>query len=74
MASSGRTFDRDIPEGDRSSADTTSLTKGSTMTTTNLSARDLADVTVLDTEGETYRLGDAWSDEPAILVFVRHYG
>lgn len=43
-------------------------------TETNLSARDLADVTVLDTEGETYRLGDAWSEKPAVVVFVRHYG
>jgi hypothetical protein len=41
---------------------------------TNLSARDLAETTVLDTEGEVYRLGDAWSDGPAVLVFVRHYG
>lgn len=41
---------------------------------TNLSARDLADVTVLDTEGEVFRLGDAWGEETAVVVFVRHYG
>ena len=47
------------------------MTPPSDSTERNLAARDLADVTVLDTQGETYRLGDAWSEKPAILVFVR---
>ena len=37
-------------------------------------AMDLADVIVKDTEGRDVRLGDAWRDRPAVVVFVRHYG
>ncbi|MEM6795558.1 MAG: hypothetical protein AAF725_16385 [Acidobacteriota bacterium] len=37
-------------------------------------ARDLAELTALDTDGQTVRLGDYWSDRPAILVFIRHFG
>jgi hypothetical protein len=44
------------------------------MTAKNLAASDLADVTVLDTAGEVFRLGDAWNRQPAVVVFVRHYG
>ena len=45
-----------------------------TSPSTSSTAADLRDVTVLDPEGESYRLGDAWAEQPAILVFVRHYG
>ncbi|MEM9554688.1 MAG: hypothetical protein AAGC60_10545 [Acidobacteriota bacterium] len=34
----------------------------------------LRDATVLDVDGDTVRLGDLWSERPAVLVFVRHYG
>lgn len=34
----------------------------------------LADVTVLDTDGATVRLGEAWRERTAVLVFVRHFG
>lgn len=34
----------------------------------------LADVTALDTEGDAVRLGTFWQENPAVLVFVRHFG
>jgi len=36
--------------------------------------KKLADITVLDTEGRPYRLGDAWRDKTTVLVFIRHFG
>jgi hypothetical protein len=37
-------------------------------------ARELADIELLDWRGREVRLGDAWSENPAVLVFLRHYG
>lgn len=37
-------------------------------------AADLADSTVLDPAGLSHRLGDAWAESPAVVVFLRHYG
>ncbi|MEM1201861.1 MAG: hypothetical protein AAGN66_01380 [Acidobacteriota bacterium] len=37
-------------------------------------AHDLASVDVLDTSGNPVPLGTFWSDRPAAVVFVRHYG
>lgn len=37
-------------------------------------AESLADVTVLDTDGESLPLGSLWQEKPRVLVFVRHYG
>jgi peroxiredoxin len=34
----------------------------------------LEDVVLNDSEGHPVRLGDLWSERPAVLVFVRHYG
>jgi hypothetical protein len=34
----------------------------------------LADVFVLDTDGQEVRLGTLWQEQPVVLVFVRHYG
>ncbi|HEX6460263.1 MAG TPA: peroxiredoxin-like family protein [Thermoleophilaceae bacterium] len=34
----------------------------------------LEDVVLSDTEGREVRLGDLWSDRPAVLVFLRHFG
>ena len=34
----------------------------------------LADVRVLDTDGQEVRLGTLWQEQPVVLVFVRHYG
>ena len=34
----------------------------------------LADVTVLDLAGLPCRVGTLWSEGPAVLVFLRHYG
>ena len=33
----------------------------------------LADAVVTDRAGDTARLGDAWKDGPALLVFLRHF-
>ena len=38
------------------------------------SAKALADVIVRDLRGNDVRVGDLWSREPALLVFLRHYG
>jgi hypothetical protein len=35
---------------------------------------ELADATVLDTEGKKHRLGDSWKSHPVVLVFIRHFG
>jgi hypothetical protein len=40
---------------------------------TTLSAT-LADVVLPDTEGREVRLGSLWTESPAVLVFLRHYG
>ena len=37
-------------------------------------ADDLADVVLQDQRGEDVRLGELWSDGPAVLVWLRHYG
>jgi hypothetical protein len=37
-------------------------------------AGELADLEVTDLEGRAVRLGDVWSENPAVLVFLRHYG
>ena len=37
-------------------------------------ATALADVTLPDAEGALVRLGDLWARNPAVLVFLRHYG
>jgi peroxiredoxin len=37
-------------------------------------ARALAEITVLDLEGNVRRLGELWRERPVVLVFVRHFG
>ena len=37
-------------------------------------ADDLAELTVKDLDGDDVRLGDVWSERPAVLVWLRHYG
>jgi hypothetical protein len=37
-------------------------------------ATKLADIVLLDHEGEDVRLGDLWARHPAALVWLRHYG
>jgi hypothetical protein len=34
----------------------------------------LADITLPDHDGNDVRLGDLWSEHPAVLVWLRHYG
>lgn len=37
-------------------------------------ARRLESIEVLDEDGSTHRLGAAWAERPALLVFIRHFG
>jgi hypothetical protein len=37
-------------------------------------ADELADFVLQDHRGDDVRLGDLWSDGPAVLVWLRHYG
>ena len=37
-------------------------------------AVDLAEFELENHEGELKRLADYWTDGPAVLVFLRHYG
>lgn len=37
-------------------------------------ADDLADFVLQDSRGDDHRLGDLWSDGPAVVVWLRHYG
>lgn len=37
-------------------------------------ASPIADAVLLDDEGEEVRLGDSWSERPAAVVFLRHFG
>ena len=39
----------------------------------NLS-QSLADLRVLDPDGNSVRLGDAWHGRAVVLVFIRHFG
>ena len=37
-------------------------------------ANELAELVLQDHDGRAIRLGDLWSDKPAALVWLRHYG
>jgi hypothetical protein len=37
-------------------------------------APEMAAVEVVDTDGNTHRLGEYWADRPVVLLFVRHFG
>jgi len=37
-------------------------------------ARALEDIVLRDWRGRDVRLGELWSENPALLVFLRHYG
>ena len=34
----------------------------------------LADVEVKDVDGNPVRLGSLWTDRPAVVIWVRHFG
>lgn len=34
----------------------------------------LSGLTLPDADGRTVRLGSLWSDRPAMVIFLRHYG
>jgi hypothetical protein len=38
------------------------------------SAENLAETVLPDQDGNDVRLGDLWSERPAALVWLRHYG
>ncbi len=37
-------------------------------------ARELEDIVLRDWRGGEVRLGDVWSENPAVVEFLRHYG
>jgi hypothetical protein len=37
-------------------------------------ADELADFVLQDSRGDGVRLGELWSEGPAVLVWLRHYG
>jgi len=37
-------------------------------------ARRLENVTVLDPDGRSVRLGDLWRGQTVVLAFIRHFG
>jgi hypothetical protein len=37
-------------------------------------AKRLVDVSVLDPEGRSVRLGDLWREQTIVLAFIRHFG
>ncbi|MCA1824882.1 MAG: peroxiredoxin-like family protein [Candidatus Dormibacteria bacterium] len=39
-----------------------------------MDARALSSATVLDVDGESRPLGELWSDGPAVVVWLRHFG
>jgi hypothetical protein len=43
------------------------------MTSETFSAR-LADITLPDADERSVRLGSLWAAQPAVIVFLRHYG
>lgn len=40
----------------------------------NISVEKLGTIDVFDEQGETIHLAQLWADQPAVLVFVRHFG
>ena len=36
--------------------------------------KQLADIQLLDPEGEYCRLGELWAERPVVFIFLRHYG
>jgi hypothetical protein len=34
----------------------------------------LGEIVLIDQDGNDLRLGDLWSERPAVLVWLRHYG
>jgi hypothetical protein len=34
----------------------------------------IADIELLDVDGEPVRLGSLWEEGPAVIVWLRHYG
>jgi len=37
-------------------------------------ARALGEIEVVDVDGKTHKLAEAWADKTAALVWVRHFG
>jgi len=35
---------------------------------------DLAAIKIVTADGEGVSVGSAWADQPALLVFIRHFG
>ena len=50
------------------------LSRDSQKTRPPTDASALEDIVLRDWRGNDVRLGDCWSSNPALLVFLRHYG
>jgi hypothetical protein len=37
-------------------------------------AESLADIELIDDQGSAVRIGSSWEKQPALLVFIRHFG
>ena len=37
-------------------------------------SRQLADKVLVDPDGAEQRLGDLWTEQPQVLLFLRHFG
>jgi len=37
-------------------------------------AKDLGDIELTDDDERSVTVGSAWQDQPALLVFIRHFG
>lgn len=62
--------DRPLPHG-APKCTTQNLSKRSAEMTT---LEQIEDVELPDSYGSPRRIGDLWADQPAVLVWLRHYG
>lgn len=37
-------------------------------------AESLASIELIDDQGSAVRIGSSWEEQPALLVFIRHFG
>jgi hypothetical protein len=44
------------------------------MTAMDSAVSTLANIELIDSDKNRVRLGDLWRDQPAVLVWLRHYG
>ena len=60
-----------MPDADGSAVRSVSDDRGGRVT---FDTSALADLEIPDPDGSLRRLGDLWSDDPHVLLFLRHFG